>query len=55
MKRTRIALIIDILLLPVLIPCAILWEGLPSVWHDLKELPKVIGDEWRRYDWWREK
>jgi len=50
-RESRIAILIDLLLLPVLIPVGILIGGIPDAWQELKNLPSSLKTNWKGRHW----
>ena len=50
-RQSRVAMLIDLALMPFLIPYSILAHGLPDVWRELRKYPKNFRDDWKGRGW----
>lgn len=53
-RRSRIAMLIDLILLPIGIIKGVLIGGVPAVCQELKRLPKDFVNNWKGRGWFAE-
>lgn len=50
-RRSRWALLLNVVLLPVLIPISVIWHGLPKTWEGLLDAPRFVIECWKEATW----
>lgn len=52
-RRSRIAMLIDVLLCPVILIHAAFMDGVPAAWDAAKHYPHWFAETWRNRGWFK--
>lgn len=54
-RRSRVALLIDMLLLPLSLVVAVILHGVLPVWWQIRDLPRDVVFQWKQASWFSDK
>jgi hypothetical protein len=50
-RRSRVAMILDICLFPIMIPYSVLIQGIPMTVDEIASWARNFKDDWQKADW----